>query len=218
MGVIFLGAALLIGSLFVGWYENKGTITETVGGVTITVTASQTFLLGNMVQNSQSYSCSSGVPCPPSTSNTSSYSDIGLKNTGNLAMILQSIVIAGAVLGLFGGLLAFGARQQRQNWVRPAVIFALVAMIIALLAPSIMLALQPGAIHSDNIMGFNNNGSTPATSFFGSCSNTCFGAPSGSSFNWGPTTGWYMSYAAFAVLLAGAFILFFLARKPPEVT
>lgn len=200
--IILIGAVILIAALFTPWYSFKESVP--VGSVT------QNSYPGIPSTNGTiQYSCSGSVPCPSQTS----YSNIkpAETNTGNIAESGFFLLIVGAIIGVIATVFGLMARGNARR-VRPAFILGIIAVILALIAPVLFAAALPGAISSDIGSTYRPTSSGPWSSFTGSTSATLGGVPY--SFTWGPTTGWYLAFAAFVVLLIGVIFLF-LGRKEP---
>lgn len=215
-----IGFILITVALVTPWYFSK--VSES-GGPFSGAYEQQNYYLGDG-SNSIQPTCGglpSGASCGNSTSYTSSPPDYN--NTGHLSEALQGLVIGGLILGLLGFIFAFMARKN-QKMVRWAMIFLVLAMLLAIVAPIAQLAAQPGAIHSDIS---NNKGSTssdgPWNTYFGSnsSSQTFGGTTVTTDESWGANTGWYLSIGAFVVFLVAA-ILLMRSRKgdmmPPPPT
>ena len=199
-----IGAVLLIAALFVGWYQE--TVSFNVSGFSGTNTG-DFYITNKVVTTSTSGGNTNTV--------TKSYSDAGLNKTGQLAGAIEGIVIAGIILGFIGAILGFGSRG-RQSWVRPAMALLVLALLLSIVAPIGMLALQPSAVKSDSNSSLTNGQSGPWNSFFGSCSagSSC-AAGSGGSFTWGPYVGWYLSIVAFVLFLIALIVLSGARKAPP---
>lgn len=202
--IILIGAVILIAALFMPWYAFK--TSTPVGSET------QNSYPGIPSTNGTiQYSCSGSVPCPSQTS----YSNIKPTetNTGNIAETGFFLLIVGAIFGIIGTILGLMARGNARR-VRPAYIMGIIALILALITPVLFAAALPSAISGDIGSAYRPTSSGPWSSFSGSTSATLGGVPY--SFTWGPTTGWYLSFAAFVILLIGVIFLL-LSRKEPSV-
>jgi hypothetical protein len=231
MALLVVGAILLLVSVAVGWYAYSETYSQTevpavdVQGVPTTqfsVTTSSTFYLGNQVGSSTSFSCTGSSYCSifanltgyGSGSQTKTYSESGLNHTGTLYGAMEAVVIAGGILGLAAAalLVVAGGRPGLRMGI---LILAILALILAIVAPMTLLAAQPGTIKSDAPYANATSGSGPWTSFFGSCSASgcSAGMSANASMSWGPSTGWYLAIVAFVVFLLA---LVFLWRQKGE--
>ena len=187
LGVI--GAILLIVALFTAFYTSSFSYNGT--------DVSLSFFLNNKVGLTMS---GGGV----SISHSSTYADSHLNSTGNLYNIVTYLTYAGIALGLLGAILAFMGRSGAGRGL------LVIALILALIGPMLLFALQPAAIQSDT-SGASSSGPSGANSFFGSCSGNGCGnigaaAPGNVSQSWGPDVGWYMSIGAFVMFLLGVLL------------
>ena len=202
--IVLVGAILLIVALLTPWYMTK------VSNAYATET--QTFYPGIPTDNGTiQYSCSGHITCTSQTS----YSKLNYNNTGAIAEAGFFMLLLGAVLGIIA--VIFGAMSRgNARRVRPAIALAVIALILALAAPSIYAVVLPGAVGKDIPSAARPpTSSGPWSAFMGSSSYT---APiiGSTSLSWGPTTGWYMAFAAFAVLLIGVILLIAFRKDPPE--
>jgi hypothetical protein len=224
-GLLFIiGAVLLIVSLLTVWYVYSESASASFLGASISETGQLQLKPGSSYTTSFSSSCSGSVPagaCPGSESSSCPYSGGGGSNcpsrgenkTGQLYAVTEYLVIGGLVLGLLGGILAI-LSPGKPGLRKGAMALGILALLFALIAPMTLLALQPGAIKSDETSpgGAAPNGTGPYASFFGSCSGTSggcegLGGVGNSSSSWGPSTGWYLSVGAFVVFLVGLILL-----------
>jgi hypothetical protein len=195
--IVLIGAILLIAALFTPWYIE----TSSEHGESISVNAYP----GTPGQNGTiKYTCSgfpSGFSCPTQTS----YSSENLNSTGMIAEYGFFLVLVGIVFGILAALLGLisGGNPKRA---RPAMALAVLALILALVAPAMFAAALPGAIANDT--KDHPSGSGPWSSFIGS------GNISGLNLTWGPGVGWYLTIGAFVLFLIGV-ILLWRARKAP---
>jgi len=193
--IILVGAVLLIAALFTPWY------TYEISGHGVSETANL-YLGIPSTSGTVQYSCS-GVPfCQSQTS----YSQANLNNTGTIAEAAFFLLIGGLVLGIIAAVLGV-ASQRSSRRAAPAVMLAVVALILVIAAPGLFAAVLPGAFGNDTPGGHPANG--PWNSFFGSSSTTFFDVTA--TTTWGPAIGWYLSIVAFVLLLVGAILL---ARSP----
>jgi hypothetical protein len=222
--LFFLGAILLIVSLLSVWYVFSSSASESIAGNSISGTGQLELKTGSDYTVTFSYSCSGAIAssvCPGSSSYTCPYSGGGSgscngtraeNDTGRLYAVTEYLVLGGLILGLVGGLLAL-LSPGRPGLRKGAMALGILALLFALIAPMTLLALQPGAIKSDETSpgGSAPNGTGPYSSFFGSCSGSTGGCESyggtgfggNSSSSWGPSTGWYLSIGAFVLFLIG---------------
>jgi hypothetical protein len=201
--LLIVGVAILVISLFVGWYavSETGTATETRGTVTVQGTA--TFYL--LDQYVTSLTCTGNGGCFPNTSTTDSYSQGAFTSVGTLYDVEAIMVIGSILLGALGAFLAFFVRGGRSNWTAALV---LTAAILAFLAPALLVGAQPSVLASQTTA---QTGSGPWSSFVGSCSGGGCGQslPVGlpSSGSWAPAIGWFLSFLAGVALLIGFVVI-----------
>jgi len=201
--ILLIGAILLVAALFSPWYAFK---TSFHGGST-----TQNYYPGLPSTNGTiQYSCSDTPSCSPQTS----YNGARLNNTGTVAetgfFLLTIAIILGAVAAIFG----FASRGNSRRS-RPALAFGVLTLLLAIITPVLFAAALPGAISNDSSSFYHAaNASGPWSSFIGSSSAV---TPLGIlSFDWGPALGWYLSIAAFVVVLVGVIILFLGRKEPAE--
>lgn len=201
--IVLIGAILLIVALLTPWYMTK--ISNAYA------TETQTFYPGIPSDNGTiQYSCSGHISCPSQTS----YSKLNYNNTGAIAEAGFFMLLIGAILGIIA--VIFGAMSRgNARRVRPAIALAVIALILALAAPSIYAVVLPGAVGKDIPNAARPTSSGPWGSFMGSSS---FTEPiiGSNTLNWGPTDGWYLAFAAFVVLLIGVILLIAFRKDPPE--
>jgi hypothetical protein len=202
-GLVLLGAVLLIGSLFVGWW------TLQVSGFGIT----ETLVLGFPVPNGGngvSFECGGNLSqfvekCPA----PESYSNASLTHTGNLYSAIQYVVLGGIALGLVGGFLALrpSTLDRRRKLM---MVLVSVALVVALVAPVSLTLVQPSAMNSDHPYGtIGGNGTSPTNTFWGT--NTTDGI----GYVWGASYGWFLALGAFVLTLVGLLLLR-RTSKPPS--
>ena len=204
--VLIVGVALLLGSLWVGWYSVTARASATQEGTSVVVNGTGVYYPLN--QYWLQLTCEGSPSCPSNLTQTSSYPQGTFDSVGTLYDIVAALVIGALVLGGSAGIIAAVSRRAGSKLVLG---LALTAVILALLAPGVLMLAQPSVLSSQ---GPSGTGAGPSKTFFGSCSGGGCGATlvSGTSLNasWGPSLGWYLSLAGGAVLVVG----FFLARKP----
>ena len=209
-----LGAALLLVSLFLGWYTSEITAT-TGGGYTNIETLNPMWVASSESTQGQSFSKLIGYPAA------------NLPHTGQLYADVTLVVGLGALLGLaagFFGVLGKGVRFR-------AIVFAtaLAASGLAVAAPTALYLEQPTTICSEPQMTWNGpppvgnqSAPTPTCGWGQPCDTQgCWTGASGppgqeSSFfgsdtsvrdhTWGPSIGWYLSFLAAVVLAGGALV------------
>jgi hypothetical protein len=205
--LLLLGVALLVVALLSGWYTYSLTASEPISGTTYTFTASVT--LHPLDQIIETITCQGGSACAPYNSTfTGSYSQGGADGVGALYDLAAGLVVGGMASAVGAVILAFRNNARRSRWVGT---LAVLSAILVALAPTLLLATQPTVITSQGAPytgpGSAPGGSSPRTSFFGTCSGTDCGLsfPSGVSDNgsWGPSLGWYLAVAALAPILIG---------------
>ena len=218
-GTLFLvGVVILIVTLFLGWYAITATATSSSGGGSTNATGTETFYPVNQV--TISFSCS-GQNCSGTLSATNSYSQAGLHEVGDLYTIVVVFVSAGIALVLAAAVFALTSAGHRSGW---ALLLAVIGIVLIAAAPTMLLGAQPSLLKSDE-GGSGGSGnvtasSSPASSFFGSCSGSgCGGALANgqsASASWGPSAGWYLCLVALAPLMTGFFLVRSQKRAPPS--
>jgi len=205
-----VGVAVLIVSLFVGWYgiSSTGTATETRGTVTVQGTA--TFYLLN--QYTITLTCSGSGGCFSNNTYTESYSQGSFTSLGTLYDVIAAMALGSIILGALGAFLSFLGRGWQSN-LTTALILA--ACLLAFLAPAVLLGAQPSVLSSQSP---SPTGVGPWTSFVGSCSGSGCGQslPVGATVNasWAPSLGWFLSFLSGVALLVG-FLLIRGRRRVP---
>lgn len=198
-----LGIALVIAALFVAWYSVSSTGEEVVGGTPLATTGSLTFYPLN--QFSFKLTCQGSSSCFSNLSGTEAYPQGTFDSIGTLYDIVAGLVIGGIVLSALAMLLAFMGGRRRSGW---AGTLALVAILVLVAAPVLLAVAQPSVLSSSG--GSPTGGSSPDTSFFGSCSGSGCGSSMtpGETVNesWGPSAGWYLCLVGVAFLLAGLIV------------
>ncbi|MGC2035954.1 MAG: hypothetical protein WA761_11020 [Thermoplasmata archaeon] len=206
-----MAAVLLLASVFLGWYVT--TFSGSNDGVSVSESA--TFVPGQTV--TYSFSCSGSVACP--ASNQTTYSNLGLNQTGKLYLTTQILLILGFILGFIGAIVLFVARAGFRARRSIGMALVVLGLIVAIATPMMLLALQPNALHTDSFTTGANSTSSPATSFFGSCSGSTCGL-SGNAFNasetWGPGIGWYLAIVAFVLFVPALASASRIPKVPPN--
>jgi hypothetical protein len=204
--IVLIGAVLLIAAAFVPWYTQQ--IKASVA--TYNITINQNAYPGIPSSNGTiQYTCS-GLPSGFNCFSQTSYKNLNLNNTGNIAEAGYFMMIVGFILGLVGAIAGFMSRSNPRR-AGMAIALAIVAMILAVAAVGLFAALLPGAIGNDTP---GHSGTGPWSSFWGSGNGTLYGF-SGASWTWGPGIGWYLALVGFVILLIGVIILF-MGRKDVE--
>jgi len=202
--LLLVGVALLLVSLFVGWYGISASAADTVSGSSFTISGTATYYPLN--QLTETITCQGSSYCYLVNSTYSGpYAQGSFNSLGTLYNLVADLVIGGVIIGLAAASLAFTSGRKRSGWAGG---LAIIAIILVVLAPTLLFAAQPAVLNSQ---GSSSGGSSPRSSFFGSCA----GSGCGSSFepgetisaSWGPSIGWYLGLAAIAPLLAGLFVV-----------
>ena len=230
-GVLLLwaGSGILLGSAFVGWYffHYEGTTGQVGAPGGAEFAGTTTFLPGSEFR-AESYCSGDPRICDtsgnPNVSGLHSYSNPGDRydgyaNTGNLYQWLQGIVLVGAVLGFGAGTLRLLSQGDAPGWRSFAFFLAIVATLLALLAPALVFVENPVRTHADYTApgaGLPRNFTGPGGSFWGSCSQPSCGSGGGITDSWGPASGWYWGWGSFAILLSGVVVTRVESRRPPQ--
>ncbi|HTS33561.1 MAG TPA: hypothetical protein VMI55_06465 [Thermoplasmata archaeon] len=226
---VWVGAAVLVSTLFVGWYVVQARSSTGCTDVVETLYPFWVAVGG------------SGTACPPS--GVQGYSSAGLASTGLLYLGVAALTAAGAVLAfLVGALLLRGRRIHRGSIL---LVLALLAILAAWLGPALVALEQPSTVCGDqgsygtpfgstgapvqpqqsndsgggtvgacngwafgggNAGGYShstyvwNGASGPWNSFFGSASSD------GTTFSWGPGVGWFLDIWGVALIGVGTTI------------
>ncbi len=201
--LLLAGIALLVVSLLVGWYAVSATASSEVSGTSFTVSATETYYPLNQI--SETVTCQGWSGCPQiDTTSWTSYSQGTFDSIGTLYDMVSIFVISAIILGLVAAFLFFTSGRQRSGWAEALVV---VAVLLAVLAPAVLIAAQPAVLNSQ---GSSSGGSSPRTSFFGSCSGSGCGTslPYTGALNasWGPSVGWYLCLVAIALLIIGLYV------------
>jgi hypothetical protein len=203
--IILVGAILLIAALLMPWYSVQFSESSPFGS------ASETTNLYPGLPSTNGtiqYSCSGAATCPSQTSYSSYHPP--LNDTGMLAEAGFFILIGGIILGFIAAIIGVASRGKARR-ANAAVPLAVIALLLAVIAPVLFYVELPGAVSNDMK---NHMGSGPWSSFIGSNSST-----SGNitlKETWGPAIGWDLSIAAFVILLVGVALLARGRREPPE--
>jgi hypothetical protein len=225
-GAIYLlvGAALLVSALFAPWYFYDGQPVWPGGGESAPLAIRDTsFFLTPVpgiapVQATcplwEPFTPPGGYPnvCPLSTT----YSGAWFNSIGQVAGATFALAAAGAAVAAVGGVLGLIlANAPRRRF--PELVFALVAVALAISATAAFAVLLPGAFARDIPAGDRYPTAVvapvaapgPWSSFFGSVTYRMFimcpvsGCPNFTA-SWGPGIGWAFSVAAIPVLVLGA--------------
>jgi hypothetical protein len=211
--LILVGAMLLLAPLFSPWYSYD--IRWAGNPVGDHGTQNATYYLGPPWANGTIWYTSCGgyyAPCPRETQ--TSYSSAGENNTGMIAATSFGLLSAGFAFGIAGGVIGVVSRG-RTSWAFPVITFAVLALVLAIAAPMLFAGALPGAFSKDFPVptGVIRAYSGPWSSFSGSWTPVS-GAAAWDT--WGPLIGWYLSIAAFAVLLVGVILLMVFRKDPPR--
>jgi hypothetical protein len=200
--VLFVGVVLLVSSLLIGWYSVTARATGSEQGTTAYVNGTEVYYPLN--QYSLQLTCAGSSYCPQNETETSSYSQGTFDSIGTLYDIVAAFVIGGFALGFCAGVIAIASRRLGSRLVLG---LALIAIILAVLAPTILMVAQPSVLSSQR---GSSSGSGDWSSFFGSCSGSNCGQSLvqgvGLNATWGPSLGWYLALSATAPLIAGLFL------------
>lgn len=214
--ILLLGVAIIVFAVLSGWYTYSLVASEQVSGNNYTVSASVT--LYPLDQLIETVTCQGGSGCGSINSTfTGSYSQGGADGVGALYELSAGLLLGGIASAIGAVVLAFRDRRVRSRWMGT---LAVLSILLVAVAPTLLLIAQPYVITADGAPytgpGSVNAGSSPRTSFFGSCSGTDCGLSSSSgvfdSGSWGPSLGWYLSYAGLGALFAGWMVI----REPRE--
>jgi hypothetical protein len=208
--LLIVGIVLLLVSLLVGWYAITATGSGSSDGSSYAVDGTSTYTPFTYVET---LTCAGSSYCFSNTTTTGAWAQGGNGNVGTLYDAVSAFVIGGVILGLAAAGLALASGGRRSGL---AGVLAVIAILLAVLAPVVLLAAQPSVLNGGS--GNQPGGSSPRSSFFGSCSGTGCGAslPSGStlSASWGPALGWYLCLAAVAPLLVGFLLIRSRGKRP----
>lgn len=208
--VLLLGAAVLLAALIQPWYTYSNTIVGGPAGAG--GTRGYTFYLGASGSNGTVHLTISGPQF--SSSSQESYDNAGLSQTGLVAEITFGLVAAGCAFGLAAGALGLASRG-RARWTTPILVLAFLSLALAIAAPEVFAQALPWGFSRD-VPASQRTGlpDGPWSSFNGSSHLTS--GTVGSILTWGPSTGWYLSIVAFAIVAVGTVVLFLYRRDPPE--
>ncbi|HEV2317471.1 MAG TPA: hypothetical protein VGV89_07860 [Thermoplasmata archaeon] len=189
--LMLVAGVILLVSIFVSWYA-------------INVSSPQGSAAINLLPDNQVTAAS------PQYSLTETYSASHLNHTGTLYTSVAALAGLGGAIGIAGGALGF-ALVARPQWRNAVLALGIVALIVAVVAPVVLLASQPGALSTDTGHSsgfFGGSGMGPQSSFFGS---TTIG---GATETWGPAIGWYLAFVAGVLALVGALLARSSAASP----
>jgi len=197
--LLLIGIAILVTSLFVGWYAVSATAFDDVGGSSFTASASATLYPLNYL--SETFTCQGSSVCFANSTYAGAYSQSSFTSLGTLYGVVAGLVVAGIALGAGAVAFAFLGGYRRTLW---AGRLAVLAVVVVVLAPTLLLVAQPAVL---NAQGAPPGGTSPRSSFSGSCTGSQCGtdvAPGETtSASWGPSIGWYLGFVAVVPLLLG---------------
>ncbi len=206
---ILVGAILLVGALLTPWYCYN---TAWAGGPAGNYgTANATYYLGPPSLSGTIWLTCTGNArwCPTQAS----YSSADENHTGIVAGITFGMLTAGAALGVIAGSIGVVGRGKPPRPF-PVITLAILATALAIAAPGLFAGSLPSAFSQDISIAhcLYCTGTGPWTSFSGSgfWEVGMVGGPD----SWGPSIGWYVSFAAFAVLLVGVILLMVFRMDP----
>jgi len=210
--IVLVGAILLISAVFIPWYVYQAKTSSSYFGTGTTTINSYP---GLPTENGTIQCSSSGVAsCPYSQT---SYQKADYNNTGVIAETGFMLLIVGFVLGFIGAILGMASRGDPRR-AGPAIALVIIAVILAVVTPTLFMATLPGAQAKDIPTSQRSTSSGPWSSFFGSNSSTLT-TPAGQvkiDLTWGPGSGWYVSFVSFVILLIGLVLLLRYRKDPPE--
>jgi len=203
---VLLAVALvvLVAALVLPWWSE----TEVFGPVTWV----QEFSPFTGVRASCAPSCGAldfGPPTGP-LQGTSSFSSVGLHDTGilyeiSLGLVVAGVACTGAAIALWG-LSSKGSGSSRRS--RAWVVAGTAALLSVAVGAALLPALQPSALRADTVAKLSAGGvwtasPSPETSFIGECQRGAFNGvcASGGSATWGPGIGWLLLVVATGVLI-----------------
>jgi len=207
--IVLIGAVLLIAAAFMPWYSYEVNASSPAGSSTTT----QNSYPGFPGQNGTiQYSCSGTYSSCPSQN---SYTGLtpAENNTGNIAETGYLLLIVGFLVSIIGFIFGMMSRNNPRR-ASPAMILAVLGMILALITPILFAVSLPGALTKDIPSQFRA-GSGPWGSFIGSNTSTPFPGVTVKT-TWGPAIGWYLSFGAFVILLIGMILLWRYRKDPAE--
>ncbi len=209
--IILVGGILLIAALLTPWYYyNYAWAGGPAGNYG---TANFTYYLGPPSLSGTIWLTCTGHPawCPTRTS----YSNADENHTGIVAGVSFGMLTAGAALGIIAGTIGVVGRGKPLRPF-PVITLAVLALVLAIAAPGLFAESLPGAFSQDIPIAHCSSctGVGPWSSFSGSgfAEWGLVGGPD----SWGPSIGWYVSFAAFAVLLVGVALFMVFRKDPPR--
>ncbi len=209
--LLLVGVVLLIGSLFLGWYAVSATATDSVNGTQLTENGHEVLYPLNDV--SFTITCSGSRYCLNSTF-SGPYSQSGVTSLGAMYTVVAGLLLGGLAAAATSAILTFTHKGRPSRWSEG---LAVLAVALVVIAPTMVALGQPSLLTSQGSSPASGNatgGPSPRTSFFGSCSGSSCGEALSSgeavAASWGPSLGWYLSFAGALVLFVG----FLLIRSP----
>jgi hypothetical protein len=217
-GVLVLGVALLLGSLFLGWYHFRfdGIQAGPAGASSTRFWGEYVFLPGTDFRT--------GASCQGDATFCSTFNPTGFSGihpyanpgpgyvsypaTGRVYEAVFGLVAGGAALAAVAaglGLTGRGGASRRQ------LLIVGVAFALAVSAPTLVWVQTSSATGTDyhtppNMESGNFTG--PAGSFSGSCSTPSCGSGGGVTDSWGPQAGWYVAWIGAATLGVATLMIF----------
>jgi hypothetical protein len=221
--LIIVGAALLLSTIVMGWYTTSVGNGSVRAGETLYPTTVRIW----GTQGGETYA------------GPVLYPNAGLTHTGTVYLAITALLVAGGMVGLSAAyLLRHGASRPHRRIVSGLLV---VAVLLAVAAPTVLVVAQPSALCSDFVAvgtplltspSDNTSGATLPCGWdittpldpgpgFGHVSGSTPGPQStfwgsengtGEPHSWGPDVGWYVAWVAAAVLLAGALLHFRVGR------
>jgi hypothetical protein len=215
--LIIVGAALLLSTIVMGWYTTSVGNGSVRAGETLYPTTVRIW----GTQGGETYA------------GPVLYPNAGLTHTGTVYLAITALLVAGGMVGLSAAyLLRHGAGRPHRRIVPGLLV---VAVLLAVAAPTVLVVAQPSALCSDFVAvgtplltspSDNTSGATLPCGWdittpldpgpgFGHVSGSTPGPQStfwgsengtGEPHSWGPDVGWYVAWVAAAVLLAGALL------------
>lgn len=185
-------------SIFLSWYAISFTTTN----------GSQTYAANFYPGQTVTLSSTSGTS---STTYSTTYTEVGLNNTGSLYSLIQALLVVGALLGVIGGGLLIAAGTRLPSVATLGMFLLIMGAGVAIFCPLATLIHQPSALAADSYVpgSSNSNNPGPTTSFAGS------ELSSSGSGSWGPGLGWFLPIVAFILLVVGVGVAYSSPEEGP---
>jgi hypothetical protein len=218
--VAIVGAALLLGSLFLGWYnfQYAGSYPASSSHGAVQFVGVSIFLPGSSYRTTVSCTgdpslCSSFGN--PNLTGIHTYANPGpgffaYPNTGRLYEAVQLLVIAAGGLALAGAAAVLLSRSRRRSMGAVGLALLVLAAGLGAAAPAAVWLETSATTHADYLADSSMlppNFTGPSGSFWGSCSSPSCGSGGGVTDSWGPAVGWYLAWAGFVGLVAGLLLI-----------